>query len=102
MWIEPNTGSIVDQEQHDVRTLPNGDPLLDLQLSFTDEQVSANVDDASANVSSLTLITKTVPLVGFIGGAICIIAGILLLVSGRRKNKSEPAHVQKSKAPAAT
>jgi multisubunit Na+/H+ antiporter MnhB subunit len=53
-------------------------------------------------VSSLTLITKTVPLVGFIGGAICIIAGILLLVSGRRKNKSEPAHVQKSKAPAAT
>jgi hypothetical protein len=102
MWIEPKTGAIVDQEQHDVRTLPNGDPLLDLQLSFTDEQVSANVDDASANVSSLTLITKTVPLVGFIGGAICIIAGILLLVSGRRKNKSEPAHVQKSKAPAAT
>ena len=101
MWIEPKTGSIVDQEQHDVRTLPNGDPLLDLRLSFTDEQVSANVDDSSANASSLTLLTKTVPIVGFIGGAICIIAGILLLLSGRRKNKSEPAHVAKSKAPVA-
>lgn len=101
MWIEPKTGAIVDQEQHDVRTLPNGDPLLDLRLSFTDEQVSANVDDSTANASSLTLLTKTVPLVGFIGGAVCLIAGILLLLSGRRKRQPAPAHVQKSKAPVA-
>jgi hypothetical protein len=99
MWIEPNTGAIIDQEQHDVRTLPNGDPLLDLQLSFTDEQVSANVDDASANVSSLTLLTKTIPLVGFIGGALCIIAGILLLLSARRKNEANHDHPQPTKTP---
>jgi hypothetical protein len=101
MWIEPNTGAIIDQEQHDVRTLPNGDPLLDLQLSFTDEQVSANVDDASANVSSLTLLTKTIPLVGFIGGALCIIAGILLLLSARRKNEDNHDHPQPTKTPVA-
>jgi hypothetical protein len=101
MWIEPNTGAIIDQEQHDVRTLPNGDPLLDLQLSFTDEQVSANVDDASANVSSLTLLTKTIPLVGFIGGALCIIAGILLLLSARRKNEANHDHPQPKKTPVA-
>jgi hypothetical protein len=101
MWIEPNTGAIIDQEQHDVRTLPNGDPLLDLQLSFTDEQVSANVDDASANVSSLTLLTKTIPLVGFIGGALCIIAGILLLLSARRKNEANHDHPQPTKTPVA-
>lgn len=101
MWIEPKTGAIIDQEQHDVRTFPNGDPLLDLQLSFTDEQVSANVDDASANVSSLTLITKTIPIVGFIGGALCIIAGILLLRSTRRKDEANHDHPEPTKTPVA-
>jgi hypothetical protein len=99
MWIEPKTGAIVDQEQHDVRTLPNGDPLLDLRLSFTDEQVSANVDDSSANASSLTLLTKTIPLVGFIGGAVCIVLGILLLLSTRRKHEATHAHPQPAKTP---
>jgi hypothetical protein len=84
MWIDPRTGQIIDQEQHDVRTLDNGDPLLDLNLSFTDEQVQTNVDDAEDNISSLDLLTSTVPLIGFIGGPLLILVGLALLVTAGR------------------
>jgi hypothetical protein len=83
MWIEPKTGQIIDQEQHDVRSA-NGTTLLDVELSFTDDQVATNVDDAKANVSSLDLITGTVPLIGFILGPILLIAGAIGLVLSRR------------------
>jgi hypothetical protein len=85
MWIEPKTGQIIDQEQHDVRSA-NGTPLLDVNLSFTDDQVQTNVDDAKANVSSLDLITSTVPLIGFILGPILLIAGAVGLSLSRRND----------------
>ena len=84
MWIEPRTGQIIDQEQHDVRA--SGDTtLLDVQLSFTDDQVQTNVDDAKDNLDTLDLITKTVPLIGYIGGPLLILAGILGLTLGQRR-----------------
>ncbi|QIX26419.1 DUF3068 domain-containing protein [Nocardioides sp. JQ2195] len=87
MWIEPRTGAIVKQEQHEVRTLENGDPLLDLNLAFTDDQVKTNAEDAEENVSSLELITSTVPLVGFIVGPILLIVGGGLLLLSRTKGR---------------
>jgi hypothetical protein len=86
MWIEPTTGQIVDQEQHDVRAV-NGKNLLDVELSFTDAQVKTNADDASTNASSLELLTKTVPVVGLVGGVLLIALGVLLLVLGRRRDR---------------
>ena len=86
MWIEPKTGQIIDQEQHDVRAA-NGTPVLDVELSFTDSQVKTNVDDAKSNVSSLDLITSTVPLIGFILGPILLIAGAIGLVLSRRSER---------------
>ena len=83
MWIEPKTGQIIDQEQHDVRSA-NGTTLLDVELSFTDDQVQTNVDDAKANLSSLDLITSTVPLIGFILGPLLLIAGAIGLMLSRR------------------
>lgn len=93
MWIEPRTGAIIKQEQHDVRTTEDGDPLLDLTLAFTDDQVSANVDEAKDNVRLLGLVTTTVPLVGFIGGPILILVGLALLLRPRRPEDptEEPA-----------
>lgn len=84
MWVEPTTGSIVRQKQHETRALENGDRLLDLNLAFTDAQVKTNAADAKDNVSSLNLITSTVPLIGFIVGPILLLIGAaLLFVSGR-------------------
>jgi hypothetical protein len=84
IWIDPTTGSIVNQTQHEVRELEDGSPLLDMQLAFTDEQVEANVADAKDNGQSLDLLTKTLPLVGFIGGAIAFLAGLFLFLRERR------------------
>lgn len=85
MWVDPRTGQIIDQEQHDTRAAGET-TLLDVQLSFTEEQVQANVDDAKDNIGSLDLLTRTVPLVGYIGGPILIVVGLLaLLLPGRRR-----------------
>ena len=56
MWIDKGTGSIIDQTEEQVRKLDNGTPVLDLELSFTDETVAANVEDAKANNSQLSLV----------------------------------------------
>ncbi|QYJ04793.1 DUF3068 domain-containing protein [Nocardioides panacisoli] len=84
IFVEPRTGSIIDQTDDQQRTLADGTPALDLQLSFTDEQVAANVADAEDNISSMGLITTTVPLVGIIGGILLLGVGGLLTVRGRR------------------
>jgi hypothetical protein len=84
IWIDPTTGSIVNQTQHEVRELEDGSPLLDMELAFTDEQVEANVSDAEDNAQSLGLLTTTLPLVGVIGGVIALVAGAFLFLRGRR------------------
>ncbi|WP_281178369.1 DUF3068 domain-containing protein [Nocardioides jensenii] len=84
MWIEPRTGAIIKQEQHEVRTLENGDVLLDLEVAFTDDQVKSNASDADDNISSLNLLTKTVPLIGYILGPLLMLIGAALLILSRR------------------
>ena len=101
IWVEPTTGSIIKQSQDQQRFLDSGAQVLNLQAEYTDEEVEQTVSAAESSKRQLSLLTTWAPIVGFAGGAICIIAGILLLLSGRRKNRSEPAHVQKSKAPVA-
>ncbi|KRE96134.1 hypothetical protein ASG76_03565 [Nocardioides sp. Soil774] len=88
LWIDPTTGAIIKQTQHEVRELEDGSTLLDMQLAFTDDQVSANAADAKDNGKLLGLLTTTLPLVGFIGGAIALLAGIFLFVSARRREAS--------------
>jgi hypothetical protein len=90
IWIDPVTGSIINQTQHEVRTLEDGSPLLDLNLAFTDEQVSSNVADAQDNGDQLALLTKTVPLVGLIGGVIAMLVGGFLVFAGRRRETEAP------------
>lgn len=84
IWIDPVTGAIINQTQDEVRELEDGSPLLDMQLAFTDEQVEDNVADAEESGRLLGLLTTTLPLVGFIGGAIALLAGLFLFLRGRR------------------
>lgn len=92
LWIDPTTGAIIKQTQHEVRKLEDGSTLLDMQLAFTDDQVSANAADAKDNGKLLGLLTTTLPLVGFIGGAIALLAGIFLFISARRRENADGAH----------
>lgn len=82
--VDPRTGAIIKQVVDQQRYLADGTLVLDLQMQYTDEEVSDNVADAKDNISSVDLLTKTVPLVGFIGGALCVLAGIALILTGRR------------------
>lgn len=90
IWIDPVTGAIINQTQHEVRELTDGSTLLDMQLDFTDDQVSANAADAKDNGSQLGLLTQTVPLVGIIGGVLALLIGGFLVFAGR-KNSTETA-----------
>ena len=68
--IDPVTGKIIDQQVHDVRTLKDGgDTALDLTAEYTPETIQSNVDDAKAGAKQLTLITKTLPIVGLVVGS---------------------------------
>jgi len=80
--VEPTTGAIVKGAQDQQRFLEDGTPALDVQIVWTDDTIADSVDDIKAQVSLLTLLLKVVPIVGFAGGALCILGGILLL---RRK-----------------
>ncbi len=84
-FIEPRTGSIIKQVVHQERVADNGTPLLELDLAFTDDQVSQNVDDANEARSSLRLLEDIVPVVGLAVGIPFVLVGLALLVIARRK-----------------
>ena len=80
--VDPKTGSIVRSGQDQQRYLDDGTPVLDIQVIGTDDTVKDSVEEAEANGTSLTLLLTVVPIVGFVGGVLCILGGVLLL---RRK-----------------
>jgi hypothetical protein len=84
IYIEPKTGKIIHQTDDQQRALADGTQALDLQLAFTDDQVKKNVNDAEDSMGSLKLVTTTIPLVGLIGGALCLVGGTVLLLVSRR------------------
>ncbi len=85
IFVEPRTGSIVNQTDNQQRTLADGTAALDLKIAFTDEQVKKNVSETQEKVDSLGLITRTVPLIGVIGGLLFLGAGAALLIVVRRR-----------------
>ena len=84
-YIEPRTGSIIKQVVHQERVADDGTPLLELDLAFTDDQVKTNVDDANDARATLRLLEDIVPVVGLAVGIPFVLAGLALLVLGRRK-----------------
>jgi hypothetical protein len=84
-YIEPRTGSIINQVVHQERVADNGTPLLELDLAFTDDQVKTNVDDANEALSTLRLLEDIVPVVGLAVGIPVILIGLALLVLNRRR-----------------
>lgn len=89
VFVEPATGAIVNQTDDQQRYLADGTKVLDLQIAFTPDQVKTSVADTQDSLNSLNLITKTVPLVGFIGGALCLLGGAALLLTARRRSSDE-------------
>jgi hypothetical protein len=99
MFVEPRTGAIINQTEDQQRFLADGTQALDLQLAFTGPQVDQFAADAKDNIGLLDLLTRTVPLIGFIGGGLLLILGLLLAVRGGgaapgvRSEEREPVEV---------
>lgn len=90
-YIEPRTGSIINQVVHQERVADNDTPLLDLDLAFTDDQVKKNVDDANEALSTLRLLEDIVPVVGLAVGIPLILIGLALLFIARRNRSGTRA-----------
>jgi hypothetical protein len=92
IWVEPRTGSIVKQTQDETRTLPNGDPLLTLDIEYMPDTVTKAVDDAGSKASRLRLLTGIIPIVGLVGGLLLVALGLGLVLGGRRRGAhTDPA-----------
>jgi hypothetical protein len=91
IFVEPITGAIINQTDDQQRYLDDGTMVLDLQLAFTDEQVDPFVRDADDNIGKLNLLNRTVPFVGFIGGGLALILGLLLALRGGGSAQPAPA-----------
>lgn len=82
VYVEPLSGTVVNQVTNQRRMLPDGTPVMIIQAHFTDEQVSKSVNDAKPTVTQLKLL-RTVPWVGVIVGPFALLVGVLLLLFGR-------------------
>ena len=82
IFVEPVTGSILNQTDDQQRYLADGTQVLDLQLAFTEDQIASGAADAQDNIAGLNLITRTVPMIGFIGGAVLLLLGLFLATRG--------------------
>ncbi|MEN8705446.1 MAG: DUF3068 domain-containing protein [Nocardioides marinisabuli] len=84
IFVEPQTGAILNQTDDQQRYLADGTPALDLQIAFTDDQVAQGVDDNGGDRLLLDALTVYLPIIGLGGGALAILAGVLLLRGGRQ------------------
>jgi Porin PorA len=91
VYVDPKTGSIVKSGQDQQQYLEDGTPAADVTLMQTDASVKKAVDEAKTNGRMLTVLLTGVPLVGFIGGILCLLGGIALLMRERAEEDPEPA-----------
>jgi hypothetical protein len=85
--VEPLTGSIINQQEHQVRVDTEGNNFITLDIAFTDDQLKTSLKDTKANVSSLNIIRQKVPLFGLILGIPALLAGVFLAT--RRKDEDD-------------
>src|SRR4051794_40224833 len=77
--VDPKTGSIVKSGQDQQQYLDDGTPVADVVLTQTDDSVKDAVNEAKDAGTSLTILLTVVPIVGFVGGILCLLGGFLLL-----------------------
>jgi hypothetical protein len=92
-WVDPRTGAPVDQEQKVTQTLRTSDGVnrlvvADLDLKMTPESQKNLVHTSNTEAAKIALVKSWLPYGGGGLGLILMIAGLLFVVSARRR----PAH----------
>jgi hypothetical protein len=91
VYVDPKTGSIVKSGQHQLQNLEDGTPAADVTVTQTDASVKDFVDDAKAAGTQLTVLLTILPIVGFVGGILCLLGGLVLVMRERKENGGQPA-----------
>ena len=95
VWVDQKTGAFVDQEGTQTVELPDGTKVLDVQVSYTDDTIKANVAKAKDNGQSLFLIDTIARFVAPVVGIILIAVGVFLL---RRRTSGSATHARAPRA----
>jgi len=88
VYVDPLTGSVINQVEHQVRTDLEGNPVIDMHIKFTDDQIQTLVDEARDNGTQLKLIRNWVPIIGYALGVPLFLIGLFLTA---RNRKSAPS-----------
>src|SRR3954468_2635216 len=83
VYVDPKTGSIVKSGQDQQQFLEDGTPAADVKLDQTDASVKDFVDDANAARTQLFILLTVLPIVGFVGGLLCLLGGLALILRER-------------------
>ena len=87
-WVEPETGVIMDaSESQDTTLRYNGEERVVATRGTTgypDEQTKANIDEYKPLASQLHLLRVVLPIAGLVGGLLALLAGALLVLTGRK------------------
>lgn len=96
VWVEPVTGIVIvgQQTQKQELVAPGEEPgegtvVFDGTLRFNEKTVNDNVKKAEENRSKLSLLT-TWPIWMWIGGAVLIVVGVVMIAGGRRGGQHSP------------
>jgi Porin PorA len=88
LWIEPETGAIIDAQEEQLSTLEvdgvEEATITDVTLAYTDDTVSFNVSEWEDEALQLKLLRVWIPLYGGIAGLILLVVGVGLLLSSQR------------------
>lgn len=90
LWVEPNTGAIINGVSDQKQTLrgPDGTDHLTIiegTLGSTPEDISSTIDAVRPQATELVLLGAVVPLVGLIVGLVLLAVGIVLILISRRQ-----------------
>jgi hypothetical protein len=84
IWVEPVTGSILNQTEKQVRLAEDGSNVLDLTLDMTPESSKQLADDAKANKQLLSIVGTWVPIGGLVLGLVTLLGGLVMMRGVRR------------------
>ncbi|HHU10874.1 MAG TPA: DUF3068 domain-containing protein [Intrasporangiaceae bacterium] len=93
LWIDPVTGSIIKQDEKQVRKTEDGTTVLDLDFGFTDETVAANVESAKESGGKLGLLSTAPWVLGLLGLLALGLGGFL---ASRGRAAEEPVYVDET------
>ncbi|NYD41553.1 porin PorA family protein [Nocardioides panaciterrulae] len=99
VYVDPHTGSIVDQAESQQRYLTDGTKILDLKAEFTSAEQQAKVDEARSKWSQITMVLDTVPLVGYAVGIPVLLIGLALLFLRRRGDQPAAPEPERTETP---